>query len=392
MNFYLDRRQLLALFFLSLSAIFSCSEAPESLNNTTVEIDLSKSSSAKLSDFFERLDYVLLDYSDEKPIVFPYKMAFSQDLFFVESRENASIFIFDWEGKVKKIIQNYGDGLGEFRLIDGLFLQDSILNVYVRHKLAILKFTMDGEFISEEKVSIADDFHFGEEFRISHIQDGDGKDQKTFFRISKNDTIGYVSILPGHEGFYIFASPVGFIKDASTGKIYFKEWYSYAIQEFDSSGFYLNTINFDFGRHNYPEELRLNFIEKPREAQEYLKNNPIIRSINSFFAFDKKFFLTVSHSPKKSYWIFLDKEFIPNAIIDELENDIDGSLIKMRTWTQTPTQIVYQIDSRQFFNDYVETFNDQQVEISEGNIHDFFAKNREKLKEEKYVLVLLKVK
>jgi len=48
----------------------------------------------------------------------------------------------------------------------------------------------------------------------------------------------------------------------------------------------------------------------------------------------------------------------------------------MRSWTQTPDQIFYQINSRQFFNDYVETFNDQEVEKIPGNIHDFFSKNK----------------
>jgi len=69
--------------------------------------------------------------------------------------------------------------------------------------------------------------------------------------------------------------------------------------------------------------------------------------------------------------------------MNEFESDIDGSLIRMRVWNQTSSQIVYRIDSIQFFNDYVETLSDLQVEISEGNIHDLFAKNSGKLKEEK---------
>jgi len=36
------------------------------------------------------------------------------------------------------------------------------------------------------------------------------------------------------------------------------------------------------------------------------------------------------------------------------------------------------------------SFNDQEVEIIPGNIHEFLFKNKQKLREEKHVLVFLK--
>jgi len=96
--------------------------------------------------------------------------------------------------------------------------------------------------------------------------------------------------------------------------------------------------------------------------------------------------------PKNSALIFLNTSHKPPAIIDEFENDLDGSLIHQRTLTQTSDQIVYQINSNEFFNDYLETLNDQEVEIIPRKTHDFFSKNKQKLIEEKQVLVFLKVK
>ncbi len=388
----LKSSRFLSLLFLSLSALTSCQKTTETPNKGAVEIDLSTSREAKLSEFFQRIDYVLLDYSDDKPIVFPYKMAFEKDRFFVESRENASIFIFDWKGNVKEVIQRYGDGPGEFRLVDQLAVNDSILNVYAKHKNALLKFNLDGKLISETKVTLADDIHYGGDFHIYYYQHGEGVERNTFFRFSDDDSIGYLPADPNLAESYSSASVVGFIQDLTTRNIYFKEENSYLIHSFDSLGFYSRSINFDFGLNNYPLQKRVDFMRKGKAEQEYLRDHPVVARLSNFFVFRNRFFLAVNHSPRKRFWIFLDKEFNPTAIIDQFENDLDGSLIKMRTWTQTADQIVYQINSRQFFNDYVETFNDQEVEIKPGNIHDFFSKNREKLKEEKHVLVFLKMK
>ncbi len=382
------------IFPLILSSFFvgGCKNSDQTSENNSIQIDLSKSRSAKLSEFFERIDYVLLDYSDEKPVVFPYKLVFAENRFFVESRETASVFEFDWEGKVEKIIQNFGNGPGEFKLIDGLSVQDSILNIFVRHKSAILKFTVKGELISEEKASDANDIYFGNDFTLVHDQHGEGKNQQTFSRYSDQDTLRYLPLQKGHERFLSFASPVGFLKNPDSGQIYFKEEYSYSIQAFSQDGYFEKTIQFDFGKYNYPEEQRLRLAEKQSEAEDFLKENSMVRRISNFFPFKNGFFMSLYGGPKNSPWIFLNKNLEPQAIIEEFENDLDGSLIQMRSWTQTPDQIVYQINSRQFFNDYVETFNDQEVEKIPGNIHDFFSKNKQKLMEEKHVLVFLKVK
>ena len=382
---------LLILLFSSL-LIIGCKNSDQNKKNNSIQINLSKSRSAKLSEFFERIDYLLLDYSDEKPIVFPYKMLFDEDRFFVEDRETASVFVFNWNGEVENIIQNSGDGPGEFRLIDGLSLKDSILSLYVRHKLAILKFNRAGRLISEEKVSVVDDIYFGDNFTLVRNQHGEGENQQTFSRYSDHDTLSYLPLQKGHERFNSFASPLGFLKKPDSGQIYFKEENSYSIQAFSHDRYFQKTIQFDFGKYNYPEEQRLRFAEKQSEAEDFFKENSIVKRISNFFPFKNGFFMSVYGGPKNSAWIFLNTNFEPQAIIDEFENDLDGSLIQLRTWTQTSDQIVYQINSSKFFNDYVETFNDQEVEIIPGNIHDFFSKNKQKLMGEKHVLVFLKVK
>jgi hypothetical protein len=391
MEFRFFKFSIFPLIFSSF-LVGGCKDSIQTDENNSIQINLSNSRSTKLSEFFERIDYLLLDYSDEKPIVFPYKMIFAEDRFFVESRETASVFEFNWNGKVEKIIQNFGDGPGEFKLIDGLSLKDSILSLYVRHKLAILKFNRAGKLISEEKVSVVNDIYFGDNFTLVHNQHGEGINQQTFSRYSDHDTLSYLPLKKGHERFYSFASPLGFQKKPDSGQIYFKEENSYSIQVFSQDGYFEKTIQFDFGKYNYPEEQRLQFADKQSEAEDFFKENSIVKKISNFFPFKNGFFMSVYGGPTNSAWIFLNTNLEPQAIIEEFENDLDGSLIQLRTWTQTSDQIVYQINSRKFFNDYTETFNDQEVEIIPGNIHDFFSKNKQKLREEKHVLVFLKVK
>jgi hypothetical protein len=296
---------LLILLFSSLLTI-GCENSDQNTKNNSIQINLSKSRNAKLSEFFERIDYLLLDYSDEKPIVFPYKMLFGEDRFFVESRETASVLVFDWNGEVENIIQNFGDGPGGFRLIDGLSLKVSILSLYVRHKLAILKFYRAGKLISEEKVSVVDDIYFGDNFTLVRNQHGEGKNQHTFSRYSDHDTLSYLPLQKGHERFNLFASPIGFLKKPDSGQIYFEEENSYSIQAFSEDGYFEKTILFDFGEYNYPEEQRLRFAEKQSDAEDFFKENSIVKRISNFFPFKNGFFMSVYGGPKNSAWIFLN--------------------------------------------------------------------------------------
>lgn len=50
------------------------------------------------------------------------------------------------------------------------------------------------------------------------------------------------------------------------------------------------------------------------------------------------------------------------------------------------------MDSRAFFNEYVKTFQGQKVDAKNSKLHRFFDEKKEALKEEKLVLVRIKLK
>ena len=61
-------------------------------------------------------------------------------------------------------------------------------------------------------------------------------------------------------------------------------------------------------------------------------------------------------------------------------------------WTGTDDHLVFRFHSSNFFNKYVELYGNKKIKIMKGNIHAFFQMNKQRLKEDTWVLVKLKFK
>ncbi|WP_191321879.1 6-bladed beta-propeller [Algoriphagus aquimarinus] len=372
-------------------------ELETGLSEEVVKIDLSEAREAKLSEFFQSVSYTLLDYTDELPIVNGYKMVVTKDEIFVESRETAKVFVFDNSGQLKNVIGQFGDGPGEIRLIDGLFVNGDTVRIDSEYAFKYVLFSKDGKFIKEDKLSYRASAIYEPDFSLYYFQHGEGPDQWTYIREDKSggkpeETVkGYLPMRKGFEKFTSFAGPIGFLKDVETEEFYYTEPNDYQVQNFDTEGYYKRTIRFDFGKYNWPMEMRLELAGKGREQNDYLKENIVVAGLYDFFPFQNLFFMSAG-TYGKTYWIFTDKKFTSIDIIQDWENDLDGMKLRQLSWTKSEDEIIYQIDSRAFFNDYKEAFNGKSVESKPGDIHEFFEKNRDKLQEEKIVLVSYKLK
>ncbi|WP_339758940.1 6-bladed beta-propeller [Algoriphagus aquimarinus] len=384
---------------LILVGFFGCGEKKPGtgLSEEIVEIDLSEAREAKLSEFFQTVSYSLLDYTDELPIVNGYKMVVTKDEIFVESRETAKVFVFDKSGQLKNVIGQLGDGPGEIRLIDGLFVNGDTVRIDSEYGNKYVLFSKDGKFIKEDKLSYRASAIYETDFSLYYFQHGEGPDQWTYIREDKSGDKpgktekGYLPLGKGFEEFNSFAGPIGFLKDPQTGQIFYTEPNDYVVQNFDSDGYFKRTIRFDFGKYNWPMEMRLELAGKGRERNDYLKENPVVSGLYDFFPFQDLFFMSAG-TYGKTYWIFADKKFTSIDIIQDWENDLDGMKLRQLSWTKSEDEIIYSLDSKAFFNDYKEAFNGMSVESQPGDIHEFFEKNRKKLQEEKIVLVSYKLK
>lgn len=384
-------------FVLTLGLLGCGEKEPDRSFEQLVQVDLSEAREAKLSEFFQSVNYTLLDYSDENPIVNAFKVVVTEVAYFVESRETAKVFVFDKAGQLENVIGQYGDGPGEIRLIDGLFVYGDTVRIDSEYANKYVLFTKEGEFIKEDKLSYRASAIYEKDFNLYYFQHGEGPEQWTYIREGNNMTVpyklveGYLPLRDGFEKFLEFNGYDGFMKDPQTGEFYYNEPNDYLVQHFDSDGYLKRTISFDFGKYNWPIEKRLELAGKGRERNDYLKENPVVTGIYEFYPFERYYFITTG-TYNDTYWIFMDKNFESIDIIEEWENDFDRMKLRKLTWTKSADEIISRLDSKMFYNDYVAAFNGKSVEIKSGNVHEFFAKNRDRLQEEKMVLVSYKLK
>lgn len=101
--------------------------------------------------------------------------------------------------------------------------------------------------------------------------------------------------------------------------------------------------------------------------------------------------LFVRQGLDQRHYIFINHDFDVINQWKNLENDIDG-MSYVFPWTGNEDYLVFRFHSSEFFNNYIELYKGNKVEIKKGNIHSFFQKNKQRLKEDTWVLVKLKIK
>lgn len=379
-------------FLLSLM-YFSCTSEIEN-DSKIIKVDLNSAQKGKLSDHFQSVEYMLLDYPDSLPIVNLYKMIVTKERILVESRETAAVFVFDRKGNLLNVIRNFGEGPGQFVLIDDMFLEEDLIRIHCTYLKKYLILDIDGNLIEEGKLDEMADRSFVEkDFSIFQFQKGYDLEKSTIIRKGDDNVVhGFLPLPEGFENFYRYNNRHGFQYDPYRDFYYLTGINSYEIPIFDGDGFLKEKLDFDFGKNNFETNLRISIAQDPYKGNTYVKERSIVRNIHSFFPFKSKTFVNFFEGNSKSHYMFLNDEYEIIYHVNELENDFDGMKIYLRSWVYSENEIIYQMESKQFYNDYVETFNEKKVTLKNGDVHDFFRKNKEKLKDEKHVLVLQKVK
>jgi len=378
-------------FFCLLSILQACNSGEEKTSNL-IKIDPDQSVTAKLSEHFVGIDYILLDYPDSLPIVNAYAMVFTEDNILVESRETAAIFIFDRRGKLQRVIREYGEGPGEFVLIDDLNVNNNHIVINARPRKE-LTFDFEGNLLREVKLLPGTDKSFrGKDFHLHHFQQGNGDEKWTFQRVSGVDVQGFLPLKKGHETFIRKGAPWGFSFDPFRKQVYMVEPNTYNIQVFNKDGYWKDSIAFDFGKFSFDSKKRMDLATEHQERHFYLKDNSKVDNMTTFNGFRNFLMLTFHLQGMGNHTVFLNDELGVISQVNDWENDFDGMKVYNSHWAFTENETIYHLNSRTFYKDYVASFQGKKVEVKSGNVHDFFEKNREKLMEEKLVLVVLKVR
>ena len=374
--------------------VCSCSEKVASDQElVTIEIDLDQSVEGKLSDHFEKTEYIILDYPDSNPVINLYNVVFRDGLIFIRDNRSHNLFVFDEEGQVVNTIYANGMGPGEYIQMDDFQVTEDRIFIQDTHLQKQLEFDRNGEFIKEIKNSYQNtNFYVADTYSI-------------YFMSYKTDFQGYNFVRRDNstdveEFFYKIDKPLeyivrvdnlnGFKEIESKGLLYFSMPHATKVVFIDKfSGFLKDTYFFDFGKHNVADEKR--GFEKREELKVLVRDRKLVSRIDLIHSYLDKYVLFVRQGLDQRHYIFMDHDFNIINQWKNLENDIDG-MPYVFPWTGTDDHLVFRFHSSNFFNKYVELYGNKKIKIMKGNIHAFFQMNKQRLKEDTWVLVKLKFK
>lgn len=381
------------LVFVLIFNFLSCTDKNElDQELITVNVDLNKSIKGKLSDQFESPEYIILDYPDENPVMNLYNVVFRDEFIFIRDNRSNNLFVFDEKGKVVNVINANGKGPGEFFQMDDFQVTDDRIYIQDTYLHKQLEFNRNGKFIEEiENRYNNTNFYVGEDYSIyflSYQMDVHGNN--FIRRDNSNDKEEYFYEIDKPLENMVRVDNLNGLKEVeSKNLLYFSMPHATKVVLIDKfSGFLKNTYFFDFGNHNLDNKERK--FER-QELRNLVRDRRLVRRIDLIHSYLDKYVLFVRQGLDQRHYIFMNHAFDVINQWKNLENDIDG-MSYVFPWTGNEDYLVFRFHSSEFFNNYIELYKGNKVEIKKGNIHSFFQKNKQRLKEDTWVLVKLKIK
>jgi hypothetical protein len=362
-----------------------------------ISVNLENSETGKFSDLFSSIDYLLLDMGENEVLVRPYHIDFTSDKIIVEDRDLANVHIFDRTGKLQSSVKSSDSG-GPNSIKQTEYIQVIEDKIYVSDipLKKIITFDLEGNFIEEKKEqTFFDAFHYFGKERVLYLGLKNNPNQKLFIRetLSEGDTSSLYKFPVAYDWMGI-GSKDGFMKDEFSKSVFFNIPYSYEIVEFDQIGKIVNTFEFDFGRYGLSHDDRYQQAEA-RNLDKYLGENGLINNISSFFPMKDSFFMYLyqnsSEGKPTHHFLLFNRDLKLKYHTINPKNDFDGMIMGI-PWTFHENRIYVILNSVSFYNKYIELYAGQKISVTPGSIHEFFQKNKEKLKDDQTVLVSLTLK
>lgn len=367
-------------------------DAGEYGNSRIIAIDLDNSKPELLSKKVKSIEYILLNYMDSLPIVNPTKFIVLPERIYVCDHNLHNIFIFDRFGKVINVIESKGEGPQEFNYINDFIVDDGDVVILDTQLHKIIRYTEDGEFLSEEKTKlIAETLVQSSDFRLFYMNNNTDAEGFNFVKLTSDQKISaYVPIKKGFEAVRVLDWNA-FLIDRFRNEYAYKLPYTYNIAFFNKDGDFKEQVYFDLGDAKIDEELLLLLRKDKAKLFDKRKNENLVIDISSFFPIKTGYYLRFFRGTK-SHFIFLDEKLNVESQVSEFKNDIDGMEFKGSPRTYGDNELIYATQSPTFYNDYINQFEDRNdINVGKG-IHEFVKKNKLGLQEEKYVLSILKLK
>lgn len=355
-----------------------------------VEVNLDKSSSMLLSDFFESIDYVLLEETESAPLANPYKILFIQDKIFVHDNTLDNLHVFDLYGHLLFILKSMGKGPNEFSHIrdftvkgDSIVIKDDVIK-------KMIFYNIQGKYIGERKFQLnSHHFFHHPEFDLHYMNH---EDEFDFIKVDqKGNVLDRYSPVPEHLQGMMFNSKEGFQWNRMRNKIFFNIPYSNNIAVFNTSGKISDIIEIDLGNDMISPIDLIRLKENFADKSEYIEENNLVEMVHCFFPFENGFFVFLIQGNKTRHYVWLDPEMKVKRQADNLKNDLDGMIIRTIPWAYSGDQVVFKVNSTNFLNDFREKEDEIRAKYPDSSILRFIDENEEQLQNEKTVLVMMKV-
>ena len=379
-------------YILLLVLFVSCIEKINQQESTIkkVEIDLKSSNDGKLSEVYEELEYVLLENSGVYSIVRPYKVSFSKGIIGIEDRGGEQYLFYDPNGLPLFKIKATGEGPGEFlRTEDFQIFEDSIV-IKDAYLGKFLTYDRQGNFLAERKARVNHgNFWIGEK-AIFYYSKNIFQHGPFNFYIENNEEIHTALEVSQSKENIVYSDKNGFMLDNNQGNIVFKIPFSNQVVFFDVDGNLTKNVCFDFKEFSVTEEHRSTLGEN--QIFDLVQQKNLVNYVSSFFPIENGYFISFGVGFKESHQVFLDENFMVKKHIKNIKNDLDHMPIGTIPWFYTSNKIGYLMPSSEFYADYLEKFKSSEKRSQANNLHRFIGKYGDRLGEDSYVLILLKLK
>jgi hypothetical protein len=381
---------LLSILYLLVSSCINSSDKQNSTKETIIKINLDKSGNGKLSEYFSGISYTLIENQEANPLVESYQTILTNNSIYVQDYYNSYVHRFDKNGIFQSLIKSTGQGPEEYQQLDHFQVVGDTLFILDRSLRKILGYNSEQQVVHEEFIPVnASSFHKQGNRILYFMNNVSDKSDYNFLLFKEGNLVQEsVKIRTGFEKFQ-HSSKNGLSQDFNSGFL-FPIPFSQEVVFFKNDLSFNKKVIFDFGSYSVKE---LDFIRlhnsSRSEFYDFVKENNLVENISTFTKLGDMYFLSLYQTSKTLHFIFLNKEMSVKSQVTNFENDIDQMKIRNIPWTVFEDNLIFKINSVDFYNDYLAKFSGQQVSVKEGNVHEFFQNHQEKLKDDQTVLVSL---
>lgn len=377
-------------FFIFSFSTIACVEQKSTQVTAHITVDLNDAIEYnKLSDIFQNPKYTLLKESEENPLVSPYQFQFVKNKIFVRDIDYQNIQIFSSEGEYLHGIYSSGEGPGEFSNINDFFVTNDKIFIQDTNLKKILQFDHQGKFISEKQHLLNNsNFAFSEGKFLFYMANDPEIEGFNYVFLNDEKETGLQKIEPELENIGKYLQANSFISLGNSIFLFYRP-YTFMINILDSHNEEVDkTFLFDFGNSQLTAS---NHFLSSNDKNRLITSQNLVSQFISVLPIDNFLVLSFLRGNKDRYLLIFNQMTQKTSLHVDLENDLSPASLGS-PWTTDGNRIYFVIKSIDFFYDYIQKFSGQNVEIKPGNVHEFFQKNQEKLKDDQTVLVSLELK